>query len=204
MAKSKIRLAQIMERICEEEVQIRRYLEIYRFLDEQKKSEQFERGPAFFTTIGDAAWREAILGITRLTDDDPESINFKMLINMAENHPRVLRYSQVGARELVEINRLKLASLDPLLKSLRLVRDRALAHLDRKHLNDPVVVSPKVIPLQELAYCVNIFQTILSDIWLALQGEPMPQEQVNGQILKEMEALWMIIGENIEKVGQCE
>ncbi len=67
----------------------------------------------FCSDISDAAWREAILGITRLTDDDPESINFKLLLNMAENHPRILRHSQIGPQEIIAISRDKLASLKP-------------------------------------------------------------------------------------------
>ena len=204
MVKSKIRLAQIMEKIRNALCQTRKYLEIYRYLDEHQKSEQFEQAARLFSTISDAVWREAILGITRLTDDDPESINFKMLLNMAENHPRILRHGQVGAREVVVTSQGKLASLDPVLKALRPVRDRELAHLDRKHLNDPAVLSPEVIKIQDISHCVDTLNMVLSDIWQALFGEPLPEDQESGQILDEMESLWKILEKDTEMARRSE
>ena len=127
-----------------------------------------------------------------------------MLLNMAENHPRVLRHSHGESRELVATSRGKLASLDPVLKAIRPVRDRELAHLDRKQLNDPTAVTPKAIRLQDLSHCVDILNMILSDIWLALFGEPLPEDQETGQILKEMETLWKILEKDTEKAGQSE
>ncbi len=145
-----------------------------------------------------------MLGITSLTDESQESINFKLLLDMAENHPRLLKLSPIEARQLVEANRLRLASLDPVLKALRPVRDRELAHLDRKHLNDPYAGSPEPIQIRDLSHCLEVLNMILSDIWEALLAEPMPEDQETGRITKELETLWKIIDKDAKKAGKSE
>lgn len=190
-----------MEKIRESLQQTRLYLVIYKYLNDQISSYQFKIAPNFFTTASDATLRETILGITRLTDDDPESINFKLLLNMAGNHPRILQNSSIDPRTLVETNRLRLANLDPLLKALRPVRDRELAHLDRKHVNDPSAVFPQSIQVQELAQCVDILTDILSDLWQALHGVPLEAHHEDDLIVKELESLWIIIEQSSEMAG---
>lgn len=190
-----------MEKIRESLQQTRLYLVIYKYLNDQISSYQFKIAPNFFTTASDATLRETILGITRLTDDDPESINFKLLLNMAENHPRILQNSSIDPRTLVETNRLRLANLDPLLKALRPIRDRELAHLDRKHVNDPSAVFPQSIQVQELAQCVDILTDILSDLWQALHGVPLAAHHEDDLIVKELESLWIIIEQSSEMAG---
>jgi hypothetical protein len=204
MANSKFKIFRIMEKIRESLLQTSMFLATYQFLTDQLSSNQFKIAPKFFQTTSDATLREAILGITRLTDENPESINFKLLLDMAENHPRLFRHSPVEARTLVESNRLRLANLDPILKALRPVRDRELAHLDRKHLNDPAVVSPEPIQLQDLFHCVDILNVILSDIWQALLDIQLPDYQDVDLLLKELDTLWMLIEKNTEKVGHGE
>jgi hypothetical protein len=156
----------------------------------------------FFETSRKAALREAILGICRLTLGDKESIDFKMLLNYVENHPQIMMPSKEKCKELVNTNRARLMSLQPFIQSLRPIRDRELAHLDRKHLNDPSAIIPKPIIVKDLARSVDVLSLILSDIWQALNGEPLPESQDDVMILKELEMLWKMIEENTEKVEQ--
>jgi hypothetical protein len=204
MANSKFKIFQIMEKIHASLVETSLNLATYQFLNDQLSSNPFKIAPIFFQTTSNATLREAILGITRLTDENQESINFKLLLDMVENHPQLFKHSPVEARNLVEANRQKLASLEPLLKAMRPVRDRELAHLDRKHLNDPAVLFSEPLAYQDLSRCLEILAAILSDIWQALLGEPLPDNQETGQILNELEAFWEIIEKDMEKVGQSE
>ena len=185
-------------------VQTRNYLATSGFLIRQSSSNQFNTTPNFFKTASNATLREAILGITCLTDENQESINFKLLLDMLENHPQLLKQSPVEARTLVESNRLRLASLDSLLKDLRQVRDRELAHLDRKHLSEPGVLTFEPIEYQDLIHCMEILTVILSDIWQALLGVPLPEHREDGQILEELDTLWKMIETHTEKVGHRE
>jgi hypothetical protein len=204
MANTKFKIYQILDKIRQTLSQTRIYLAVYQFLNYQPSADPLKFFPSFFQTVSEASIREAILGITSLTDENQESINFKLLLDMAENHPRLLRHSQVEAKRLVESNRLRLSSLDPVLKAIRPVRDRELAHLDRKHLNDPAAISPDPIQDQDLSHCIDVLDMILSDIWQALLGVPFPDDQEPGQIMKELEALWKIIDKDMEKAGQSE
>ncbi len=63
---------------------------------------------------------------------------------------------------------------------------------------------PRLLNLQDLSHCVDILSMILSDIWQALFGESLPEDQKTVQVLKEMETLWKIIEKDTEKAGQRE
>jgi hypothetical protein len=204
MVNSKFKIYRILEKISQVLSQTRRYLAIYQFLNEQPLADQPEFAPLFFGTVREATLREAILGITSLTDENQESINFKLLLDMAENHPRLLKHGQIDVKALVESERLRLAGLYPVLKVLRPVRDCELAQLDRKHLNDPATVSPYPIQPQDLSHCVEVLYIILCDIWKALLGVPIPEDRETGQIFKELESLWNIVEKDTKKAGQGE
>jgi len=204
MPNSKYKISMIMEKICESLMQTRNNLAIYQFLNDQLSSNQVNIAPKFFQTASNAILHEAILGITRLTDENQESINFKLLLDMAENHPRLFKYSPVEVRTLVESNRLRLADLGMLLKGLRSLRDRKLAHLDRKQLNDPASVSPEPIQSKDLSHCVDVLTMILSDLWQAFYGSPFPEDREDSLISRELETLWMIVGKSVEMMGHSE
>ncbi len=151
--------------------------------------------PNFFSTVSEATLREAILGITRLMDNDQESINFKLLLDMVENHPRILRYNLVENKTLVGINRHRLAEQDVLLKALRPIRDRELAHLDRKHINDPSVGITFQIPVKDLSRCTDVLSEILADFWRSFHGTPFPGFETEAMISRELESLWKTIND---------
>jgi hypothetical protein len=201
MANSKFKIFRIMESLRSSLLQTSLFLSSYRYLNDQTSTNPFKIAPKFFQAASDAAYRETILGFTRLTDENPESINFKLLLNMAENHPRLLRHSPVEVKTLVESNRRRLASLDPVLKALRPVRDHQLAHLDRKTLNNPAAVAPEPVQSQDLAQCVDILNLILSDIWQALLGEQLPEDAEADMLTQELDTLWLALERSAEKVG---
>jgi hypothetical protein len=208
MANSKYKLADILDLINEALGHVHKYLAIYNFLDKHSLSNQFMAAPNFFETSKKAALREALLGISRLTLDDRESISFKMLLDTIENHPQIFtkacKCSRSELRNLIEINRAILASEDPFLKALRSVRDRELAHLDRKQINAPHSVIPIPIPIQDISHCTDVLSVIMAEIWQAFYGVAHPGYEEDAMILKELETLWMIIENYSEKVGQSE
>jgi hypothetical protein len=112
---------------------------------------------------------------------------------MVENHPRILRYNLVENETLVGINRHRLAEQDVLLKALRPIRDRELAHLDRKHINDPSAVVAIPIPIKDLYHCTDVLSEILADIWQAFHGTPFPGFETEAMVLRELESLWTTI-----------
>ncbi len=124
---------------------------------------------------------------------------------MAENHPRLFKYSPVEMRSLVESNRLRLADLGMLLKGLRSLRDRKLAHLDRKQLNDPASVSPEPIQSQNLSHCVDILTMILSDLWQAFYGVTTSRRSRGFFDLEGIgNSMVMIVGKSVEMMGHSE
>jgi hypothetical protein len=90
------------------------------------------------------------------------------------------------------------------LKALRPIRDRELAHLDRKHINDPQAVMPIPIPIQDLSQCTDVLSVILAETWQAFNGVQHPGFEEDAMILKDLETLWMIIGKYPEKAKQSE
>jgi hypothetical protein len=204
MPNSKIKIFKIMEKIRESLMQTRNNLATFQFLNNQIASNQINAAPKFFQIARIAVFHETILGIARLTDENQESINFKLLLDMVENHLQLFRDSSIDVRTLVENNRLRLAGLDTFLKGLRSLRDRELAHLDRKQLNDPTSINPEPIRSQNLSYCLDILTTILSDLWQAFNGSPLIADLEEFSIANELDTLWVIIGKSLEKMGHSE
>jgi hypothetical protein len=198
MANSKFKLRRILELICDSLSQTRRYLLIHQYVSKMNAAYPDLITPNFFSIVSEATLREAILGITRLMDNDQESINFKLLLDMVENHPRIL-HNPVEDKTLVEINRRRLVGQDELLKSLRPIRDRELAHLDRKHINDPNAVAAIPIPIKDLYHCTEVLSEILADIWQAFHGTPFPGYEEEAMILRELESLRMTINNCLGK-----
>ena len=204
MANSRYRLRRILEIIHESLNRTKMSLAAYKYLSTQIESKPIKIASNFFQTARKATFCEAVLGITRLSENDKEAINFKLLLDIVENHPRILPYNLVGMESLVAYQREKLASLDPILQTLRPIRDRELAHLDRKHINDPQVVTTNTVPISDLSHCTEILSQILAEIWQTFYGVPYPGFEDEALISKELEALWTIIEDHLEKARHGE
>lgn len=115
----------------------------------------------FFAAVYRASLREAVLALARLVIDHRDSITIHYLLNYAENNSSL--FSSVNPEEVrnaVKSHKVQLKKYEPLIESVREQRDRVLAHLDRKHINNPadLFLHPQGVNLTEVEEC---FQKVL-------------------------------------------
>jgi hypothetical protein len=118
----------------------------------------------FFFGIYLASIREAVLALARIVDANSNSISIYYLFNLVENNSRLL--SQEDAkhiRDSIADQKAQLKIYDHLFVSVFDQRDRVLAHLDKKHINDPsnLFGNPKGVNLTDLGKCLNDILDIL-------------------------------------------
>jgi hypothetical protein len=99
--------------------------------------------PSLFDTFYATCSDQSVLILSRMVvakDDweDDKSINLQYLANQAENKPSAFKYAKPGDVKSLLEKQAKLFELHkPLIAILRNQRDQNIAHLDRRHINDP-------------------------------------------------------------------
>jgi hypothetical protein len=92
----------------------------------------------YFSCLDQAALILSRMVIAKKDTKDDESINLQYLANQAENKPSAFRFAKPDeVRDLLEKQAQLLEMHSPLITILKGQRDRNLAHLDRRHVNDP-------------------------------------------------------------------
>lgn len=147
------------------------YCNIFKLLDEEytgKTSDQL------LDAIRSAAFKESILCIAKLVETNEEGITIDYLLNNAENHPRIFKFSTPEEiRELVSMHRKEIIKRSTVFKRVRLFRDKELVHLDRKLINQPSSVDSNFIDLNDLRDCLDYLYNALNDFSRAFQNKPL-------------------------------
>jgi len=93
-------------------------------------------------TVLVACVESTILALTKLTLPHKDSMHIGYLLNCCEQDPQT--FPNVDRPEIltaVERHREQLEEVKPLIECARTWRNRAIAHLDKKHVNDPELMS---------------------------------------------------------------
>jgi hypothetical protein len=137
-------------------------------------------GERFFGVVEEACRREALLSLAKLLIAEGESISIDYLLNCALEIPsRVFhRATRDEILESVQENRQQIGELAPLVEELKAQRDRILAHLDRKHVNEPEVLDFELLDMglvigtfERLGKIVQSYQDYLGDEGLSSESE---------------------------------
>lgn len=117
-------------------------LEVVKAINLAGPEEKLVSGTTFIGTVHEACEREALLSLAKLLIAEAESISVDYLLNCALEVPgKVFPHaSRVTLEAAVSRHRRQLAEREALRDDLKARRDRMLAHLDRKHVNDPEVL----------------------------------------------------------------
>ncbi len=130
----------------------------------QARSEGYVEEDKFFNIVLDTCMRESLLSLAKLAISEKESITIDYLLNCALEVPskgfRNATRAEVESSVLEHRNQLE--ALAPLIDDLKMQRDRVLAHLDRKHVNEPEVMSTIQINLAEIERAFEIFGGIIN------------------------------------------
>ena len=98
-------------------------------------------------------------GLAKLAVVDKDSITIEYLLDAAIYTPSAFpSISSEELRTVIAQHRKQLEKLRPLIESVREQRDRVIAHLDRKHINDPAIILSNPVNMTEVGQC---FETLL-------------------------------------------
>jgi hypothetical protein len=101
-----------------------------------------------------ASLHEALLVLSKLIVDHEDSINLYYLLNQVTNNPHLLEYAtHKDVQEALSEHRKTLEDYTPLRETVRIQRNRVIAHLDRKHINDPSTILSTPVNMIELRDC---------------------------------------------------
>ena len=193
MSRSKGRTEAILEFIRDEVTQLGRYLILLEMLDSDQAMKDSSRQAAL-TTIRQAVWMSLLIGLAGLISTDSESITLQYLIDHANNHP--YDYDDVSSDQVgraVEEAMRQIRALEQAEIRLRVLRDRRLAHIDRKHINDPESLRTLRFSKEEAVEVLMQIESILNRFHKLYFSESVPFEALRSTMKTECDELFAVM-----------
>jgi hypothetical protein len=124
------------------------------------------RSSHFLAVVYHASLRETVLAFARMVEqrEHQSEVTIHWLLKYAENNPGLFSNTDhTEVRESAKRHRRQLQEHQTLIDSVLEQRDRTLAHLDKKHVNDPDALfsNPAGINLVEMERCFQVILEIL-------------------------------------------
>lgn len=193
MSRSKGRTEAILEFIRDEVTQLGRYLILLEMLDSDQAMKD-SSPQAALTTIRQAVWMSLLIGLAGLISTDSESITLQYLIDHANNHP--YDYDDVSSDQVgraVEEAMRQIRALEQAEIRLRVLRDRRLAHIDRKHINDPESMRTLRFSKEEAVEVLMQIESILNRFHKLYFSESVPFEAFRSSMKTECDELFAVM-----------
>ena len=141
----------VFDYLCDELDRGNHFFQIFKALEESYRNSRLVGAPYFFAGVYDACLREAILSLAKLLVLDKESINIYYLLNIATQNPEIFRFAESNKiKDTVTKHEILLENLQPFIDEVKGQRDQVIAHLDRKHINNPTKILSNQINLTEI------------------------------------------------------
>ncbi|RLI51185.1 MAG: hypothetical protein DRP09_19475 [Candidatus Thorarchaeota archaeon] len=138
------------------------YFQCAKSLHKADQANKLSSARYFFITVYQACLHEAVLVLSKLVIAHKDSITVFYLLDQAENNPHLFSHTtHENVDMFVKKHKELLGNYGSLIDSVRNQRDRVIAHLDRKHINDPSTISNLPVNMVEVEKC---FQDILEII----------------------------------------
>jgi hypothetical protein len=139
------------------------FLNIVKALHTAYNKQQLTSARDFFAGTYEACLREALISFSKTVMPDQNSITIDYLLNCAMQSPHVFsRIAKADLQKLVTHHKAQLDAFRPLFENVKVQRDRILAHLDRKHINDPSAVFAEPINMTEVERCFGVLLQIIN------------------------------------------
>ena len=152
-------------------------------------------GEPFFEVVEEACRREALLSLAKLLIAEGESISIDYLLNCALEVPSRV-FQQATRDEILESvleNRQQIGELAPLAEQLKAQRDRLLAHLDRKHVNEPEVLEFEPLEtelvigtFEKLGEIIQIYKSYLGVEERSFEGEDLDLDAATRSVIDQL------------------
>ncbi|MGD8848578.1 MAG: hypothetical protein PVI81_04995 [Anaerolineales bacterium] len=190
MKTSEHQLIGVFKILCHEVETLGRFYEIVKQMARERShpSDVVAQSPG---AICESAWRALLIGLAGVLSTDQESITLTYLLDLASNHPHFFRFSEQNSlMQVVDRSRTKLRELDEVELKLRLERDRRLAHLDRKLINEPDSFEENRIQLEEALDVLKITEQIVSTLYSYFHGEPIEFLDMREEYGKQLDRMF--------------
>lgn len=124
------------------------------------QSQQITCARYLFITTYLSCTESAILALSRLTIPNGDSINIEYLLNISEKNSQAFPHAhKEEILKAVLEHKQKLAAIGSLLANIKEQRDRTIAHLDKKYINNPAIITAN--PPIDMNEVEKVFQLIL-------------------------------------------
>jgi len=164
-------------------------------LNEAYEKHRITSARFFFMGTFYASLNEAILTLSKLIINHPDSISIYYLLNYAQNNPSEFQFAAPDKiKQIAEEHKLKLDSFNSLLSNIKFQRDRVLAHLDRKHVNDPdFILTNPPLDMNEVETCYKELHHILNDYNLYYNKSEFYLKNIEEEVKEDIEFLLSLI-----------
>jgi hypothetical protein len=106
----------------------------------------------------------ALLGFSKLTSSKKDEVSVGYLLDMCDKEASAFtRVNQANVLSVVQEHQQRLVKLEPLVQQVKMWRDKAIAHLDRKHINDPSAIAKmQPVDMEEVGEGFILLQDIIN------------------------------------------
>lgn len=162
------------------------------------------RYSCFLAVVYYASVRESTLAFATVVEQrkNRSGITVHCLLTYAENSPSLFSNTDyVEVREYARQHRRQLQEHQTLIDNVLQQRDRILAHLDKKHINDleSLLSDPAGINLTEMEQCFHVILEIV-DFYMRYYGTQDDLEPMKKTIDRDVDTLLKLIEKHTEPV----
>jgi hypothetical protein len=138
-----------------------RALLVAKYIYQANERQPISSARYFFLSVYAACIESTILALARLVIEHADSVTIGYLLNCAFNNPSDFAYAdKETVQSSVAEHRKQLDNIANLVESVRTHRDLTIAHLDRKHVNQPGAID-SLVPI-DLRQVENLFSQLLN------------------------------------------
>jgi hypothetical protein len=151
MAKNGNKIKAILDLLAEELSRGMLYWQIASSLHARYAKSDLIQSPTLLCGIYQACYNQVLLSLAKLGIYERESVSLEYLLNCASQNLKAFRYANRNELEMtIQRHRRLLAERKPFFDKVKAARDRVLAHLDSKHINDPEIFEHIQIQYEEI------------------------------------------------------
>jgi hypothetical protein len=127
-----------------------------------------------------ACLKDTLLTLARLVIEHKDSITFFYLFAQAQHSPQLFEFAEPDQVRAVATQHKRTIQDHELVPTIKVLRDKVLAHFDRKHINDPSAITSAPVDMievercyEELLHILNVYKRYYEDseLYLGLTEE---------------------------------
>lgn len=170
-------------------------------LDSMSNGNDFIQNRYFLISAYVSCVESALLGFSKLMLSKKDEISVGYLLDLCNKESSAFtQVNQADVSRIVQEHRQQLTKLEPLVQQVRIWRDKSIAHLDRKHINDPsFLANMQPVDMEELGEGFILLQDIINVYRKWLRMGLIRLEVAESKMTHEWQKLSELIKRNNEQ-----